>query len=83
MLKVYGKKGFKVTTVQRIINFKQDYICGDYIENNTNKRATAKIEADKDTMKLMNYSLSIYIYIYIYILKSKTTNMFIHFTPCA
>ena len=40
-----------------VIKFKQDYICSDYIQNNTNKRATAKTEAEKDVRKLMNNSL--------------------------
>ena len=42
----------------RVIQFQQDYICRDYIQNNTNKRATAKTEAEKDIRKLMNNSSS-------------------------
>ena len=57
MLKFYIKMGVKVTKVHRVIKFKQDYICSDYIQNNTNKRATAKSEAEKDVRKLMNNSL--------------------------
>ena len=57
MLKFYVKMGVKVTKIHRIIKFKQDYICRDYIQNNTNKRATAKTEAEKDVRKLMNNSL--------------------------
>ena len=57
MLKFYVKMGVKVTKIQRVIKFKQDYICRDYIQNNTNKRATAKTEAEKDVRKLMNNSL--------------------------
>ena len=57
MLKFYVKMGVKVTKIHRVIKFKQDYICSDYIQNNTNKRATAKIEAQKDVRKLMNNSL--------------------------
>ena len=57
MLKFYVKMGVKVTKIHRVIKFKQDYICRDYIQNNTNKRATAKIEAEKDVRKLMNNSL--------------------------
>ena len=57
MLKFYVKMGVKVTKKHRVIKFKQDYICSDYIQNNTNKRATAKTEAEKDVMKLMNNSL--------------------------
>ena len=49
--------GVKVTKIHRVIKFKQDYICRDYIQNNTNKRATAKTEAEKDVRKLMNNSL--------------------------
>ena len=56
MLKFYVKVGEKVTKIHRVIKFKQDYICRDYIQNNTNKRATAKIEAEKDVRKLMNNS---------------------------
>ena len=57
MLKFYVKMGVKVTKIHRVIKFQQDYICRDYIQNNTNKRATAKTEAEKDVRKLMNNSL--------------------------
>ena len=57
MLKFYVKMGVKVTKTHRVIKFKQDYICIDYIQNNTNKRATAKTEAEKDVRKLMSNSL--------------------------
>ena len=57
MLKFYVKMGVKVTKIHRVIKFKQDYICRDYIKNKTNKRATAKREAEKDVRKLMNNSL--------------------------
>ena len=57
MLKFYVKMGASVTKIHRVIKFKQDYICRDYIQNNTNKRATAKTEAEKDVRKLMNNSL--------------------------
>ena len=57
MLKFYVKMGVKVSKIHRVIKFKQDYICSDYIQNNTNKRATAKTEAEKDVRKLMNNSL--------------------------
>ena len=57
MLKFYVKMGVKVTKLHRVIKFKQDYVCRDYIKNNTNKRATAKTEAEKDVRKLMNNSL--------------------------
>ena len=54
MLKFYVKMGVKVTKIHRVIKFKQDYICRDYIQNNTNK---TKTEAEKDVRKLMNNSL--------------------------
>ena len=57
MLKFYVKMGVKLTKIHRVIKFKQDYICRDYIKNNTNKRATAKTDAEKDVRKLMNKSL--------------------------
>ena len=56
-LKFYDKMGIKVTNIQRLIKFKQDYICNDYIQNNRNKRATAKTEAEKNVRKLINNSL--------------------------
>ena len=57
MLKFYVEMGVKVTKIDRVIKIKQDYICRDYIQNNTKKRATAKTEAEKDVRKLMNNSL--------------------------
>ena len=57
MLKFYVKMGVKVTKIHRVTKFKQDYICRDYIQNNTNKRATTKTEAEKDVKKLINNSL--------------------------
>ena len=57
MLKFYVKMGVKVTKIHRVIKFKQDNICRDYIQDNTNKRATAKTEAEKDVRILMNNSL--------------------------
>ena len=57
MLKFYVNTGVKVTKLHRVIKFKQGYICSDYIQNNINKRATAKTEAEKDVRKLMNNSL--------------------------
>ena len=57
MLKFYVKMGVKVTKIHRVIKLKLDYICRDYIQNNTNKRATAKTEAEKDVRNLMNNSL--------------------------
>ena len=57
MLKFFVKMGVKVTKIHRVTKFKQDYLCRAYIQNNTNKRATAKTEAEKDVRKLMNNSL--------------------------
>ena len=57
MLKFYVKMGVKVTKTHRVIKFKQDYICRDYKQNNTNRRVTAKNEAEKDVRKIMNNSL--------------------------
>ena len=57
MLMFYVKMGVKVTKISRVITFKQDYICRDYIQKNTNKRATAKTESEKNVRKLMNNSL--------------------------
>ena len=57
MLNFYIKLGVKVTEIHRVIEFKQDYICRDYIQNNTNKGVTAKTEAEKDVRNLMNISL--------------------------
>ena len=36
MLKFYVKMGVKVTKIHRVIKFKQDNICSNYIQNNTN-----------------------------------------------
>ena len=57
MLMFYLKMGLKVTKIHRVIEFEQDYICRDYIQNNTNKIATAKTEAEKDVGKLLNNTL--------------------------
>ena len=57
MQKFYVKMGVNVTKIHSVNKFKQDYICRDYIQNNSNKRATAKTEAEKDVRKLMNNSL--------------------------
>ena len=59
MLKFYVKMGVKVTQFHRVIKFKQDYICRDYIQNNINKRATAKTDVEKDVRKL-NEQLTIW-----------------------
>ena len=57
MLKFYVKMVVKVTKIHRVIKIKQDYLSRDYIQNNTNKRATAKTEAEKDLRNLRNNSL--------------------------
>ena len=57
MLKFYVKMGVKIKKIHRVIKFKQYYIWSDCIQNNKNKRATAKTEAEKDVRKLMNNSL--------------------------
>ena len=57
MLKFYVMMSVKVTKIHRVIKIKQDYICRDFIQNNNNKRATAKTEAEKGVRKLMNNSL--------------------------
>ena len=56
MLKLYVKMVVTTTKFQRVIKIQQDYIFRDYIQNNTNKIVTAKIEAAKDVRKLMNKS---------------------------
>ena len=57
MLTFYVKMGVKVTKIHRVIDFKQDYIFRDYIQNNTKKRATAKTEAEEDVRKLTDNAL--------------------------
>ena len=57
VLKFYVKAVVKIAYINRVMKFKQDYISRDFIQNNTNKRATAKNEAEKDLRKLMNNSL--------------------------
>ena len=54
MLQFYVKMGVKI---HGEIKFKQDYICRDYIQNNTNKRATVETEPEKEVRKLMNNAL--------------------------
>ena len=49
--------GVKVTKIRRVIKFKQHCICRGCIQNNTNRRATTKTEAENDVRKLMNNSL--------------------------
>ena len=36
--------GVKVTKSHRVIKFKQDYICRDYIQNNTKKDSQLKLK---------------------------------------
>ena len=57
MLKFYVRMGVKVTKFHRFIKFKLDHIFRDNSQNNTNKRATAKNDAESDVRKLMNNSL--------------------------
>ena len=57
MSNFYVKMGLKVTKIHRVIKFKQEYMCRDYIQNNTNKKATDKTEAEKDVRTLVNNSL--------------------------
>ena len=44
MLKFYVKMGAKVTKIQRVSKFKQDYICRDYIQNKTKKEQQLKLK---------------------------------------
>ena len=44
MLKFYVKMGVKVTKVHRVIKFKQNYMCRDYVQNNTNKEQQLKLK---------------------------------------
>ena len=57
ILKFNVKMGKTVTINHRLVKIKQDYICGDCIQNNTNERVTPKTDAEKDVRKLMNNSL--------------------------
>ena len=57
MFKVVFNMGAEVTKVHRIFKFKQDYIIRDYIELNTEMRADAKTEPERDTFKLMRNAL--------------------------
>ena len=57
MLKFYVKMGVTVTKFHRVMKFKKGYLCRDYIQNNNNKRATAKTEAEKYVRKFKNNSL--------------------------
>ena len=59
MLKFYVKMGLRVTIIHRVIKFKHDYICKNYLQNNTNKRATAKTEAENEC-KEINEQLAIW-----------------------
>ena len=44
MLMFYVKMGVKVTKIHSVIKFKQDYICRDYIKNNTKKEQQLKLK---------------------------------------
>ena len=56
MLKFYVKMGAKITKIHRVTKLQQ-LICRVYIQNKTEKRATAKTGAEKDVKNLMNKSL--------------------------
>ena len=56
MLKFVFSMEAEVTKEHRINKFKQDYNW-DYIDLNTDKRADAKTEPDRDIFKLMNKAL--------------------------
>ncbi len=56
-LKCYKKYGMKVTKVHRGIQYQERPWMGKYISLNTNLRATAKNDFEKDFFKLMNKSV--------------------------
>ena len=49
--------GADVTKVHQLIKLKQDYIIRDYIDLNTEMRANAKTEPERDTFQQMNNAL--------------------------
>lgn len=56
-LKLYLKLGLKLIKINRVIQFRQDYVIKSYIEQNTHKRNICKDKNDnfgKDFYKLMN-----------------------------
>ena len=56
-LKMYMAGGVKLTKVHRIIGFRQSAWLKPYIDKNTELRAVAKTDAEKDFFKLMNNSV--------------------------
>jgi hypothetical protein len=57
LLKLYIKLGVKVKTFHRVLQFKQFDYMKSYIMKNTNERANAKNDFEKDFYKLMNNSV--------------------------
>ena len=57
LLRYYLEHGLKLRTVHRVIAFRQERWLAQYIELNTNLRAAAKSDFEKDHFKLMNNSV--------------------------
>ena len=56
-LKLYHSLGMRVTQIHRVIKFQQEAWMAPYIQLNTNLRAMAKSDFEKDFFKLMNNSV--------------------------